>query len=65
MADHVAHGGDIIPARLRGYLYPIALAALLLLAGYGVIEESKVALWAGLVTAIFGLSTATAYRPKP
>lgn len=54
----------VIPPRWRDWLYPIALAALALLGGYGVIEGEKVALWAALIAAVLGLGTATAYRPS-
>jgi hypothetical protein len=54
---------SVIPAHIRDWLYPIALAVLALLGGYGLIADQMVSLWAALIAAIFGLGTATAYRP--
>lgn len=53
----------VIPARVRDYAYPIALAVLALAGGYGLISEHVIALWGALAVAVLGLGTATAYRP--
>ncbi|MGC0144770.1 phage holin [Pseudactinotalea sp. Z1732] len=53
----------LIPARVRDWLYPVALAALAVAGGYGLLSESEIALWGALVAALLGLGTATAYRP--
>ena len=54
---------SVIPPHIRDWLYPIVLAVLALLGGYGLVADQMVSLWAALVAAIFGLGTATAYRP--
>ena len=54
---------SVIPPRVRDYLYPVSLASLALLGGYGIIADEMIASWAALLAAIFGLGTATAYRP--
>lgn len=54
---------SVIPPGVRDRLYPISLAVLSLLGFYGLLAEESLALWGALVAAIFGLSTATAYRP--
>lgn len=54
----------LIPAHIRDWLYPIALAVISLLGAYGVIEANHIALWGALATAILGVGTATVYRPS-
>ena len=54
---------SVIPPRIRDWLYPVTLAVLALLGGYGLVSETMLASWAALIAAIFGLGTATAYRP--
>lgn len=53
-----------ITPEFRDYLYPVALAVIALLGGYGLIAESKIPLWIALVSAVLGLATATVYRPS-
>jgi hypothetical protein len=53
----------LIPARVRDYAYPIALAVVVLLGGYGLISDSVLPAWIALVSAIVGTGTATVYRP--
>lgn len=64
MGEHEVEKSDVIPARLRAYLYPVLLAALPLLVAFGVITEDAAPLWAALVAALLGVGTATAYRPR-
>ena len=54
---------SVIPPHVRDWLYPVSLAVLALLGGYGLVSETMLASWAALIAAIFGLGTATAYRP--
>ena len=54
---------SVIPPKIRDWLYPVALAVLALLGGYGIIADEMIPLWGALAAAIFGLGTATAYRP--
>lgn len=55
---------SIIPAKLRRYLYPVLLAVVALLGGYGIIADSMAPLWGALAAALLGTGTATAYRPS-
>lgn len=55
---------DVIPPRLRNYLYPIVLAGGALAAGYGYVTDEQAALWVGLAAALLGNATSTAYRPS-
>lgn len=48
---------SIIPEKTRAWIYRISLALVPVLTGYGVIAESKAALWVGLAGAILGFST--------
>jgi hypothetical protein len=43
--------------KTRAYIYRIAVAAVPLLVGYGVIEDSAAALWLGLAGAALGFGT--------
>lgn len=52
-----------IPPAVRDRLYPIALAVIALLGGYGLLADAVVPLWIALAAAILGTGTATAYRP--
>lgn len=56
---------DLIPYRVRSYLYPVVLAVVALLGGYGVITDEAVPLWIGLGAALLGAGTATAYTRPP
>lgn len=55
---------QVIPPHVRDWLYPVALAVVALLGGYGIVEEEMTPLWIALVAAILGTGTATAYRPS-
>jgi len=52
---------DFIPVKVRAYLYRVLTAAVPLLVGYGVLEDSTAAIWVGLGAAVLGTGTATAY----
>lgn len=54
---------SVIPPHVRDWLYPVALAVLALLGGYGLVADEMLASWGALLAALFGLGTATAYRP--
>lgn len=43
--------------KTRAWIYRVSIAAIPLLAGYGVIEDSKAALWLGLIGAALGFGT--------
>lgn len=45
---------SVIPERTRAWIYRIATALVPVLTGYGVVEESKAALWLGLAGAVLG-----------
>lgn len=45
---------SVIPEKTRAWIYRITMAAVPVLTGYGVIEESKAALWVGLLGAVLG-----------
>ena len=62
MTNPVDH--PFLSDRLRNWLYPVTLAVVALLGGYGVIGSEEIALWGALAAAILGTGTATAYRPK-
>lgn len=47
----------------RGWLYRVATALALLLAGYGVVSDTDLPLWLGLAGAVLGTGTASAYSP--
>ena len=51
---------SIIPPSYRDRLYPVTLAALAILGGYGIIADEMIPLWGALAAALFGLGTATA-----
>ncbi len=48
---------SVIPEKTRAWIYRVATALVPILTGYGVIEDSKAALWIGLVGAVLGLGT--------
>lgn len=48
---------SFIPEKTRAWIYRISLAAVPLLTGYGLIQDSKAALWIGVVGAILGFGT--------
>ena len=51
---------------VRGWLYRVAGAAGLVLGGYGLVDDAKLALWLGLVAAVLGNGLASANSPiKP
>lgn len=57
---------SLIPAQVRDYLYPVALAVIGVLAIYGLVAEDAVPAWTVLAMALFGVGgtgVATAYRP--
>lgn len=54
---------SLIPAHVRDWLYPVAVAVIALLGGYGLITEAMAPLWIALAAALLGTGTATAYRP--
>jgi NCAIR mutase (PurE)-related protein len=41
----------------RAWIYRVAVAAVPVLVGYGVVEDSKAALWVGLAGAVLGFGT--------
>jgi len=45
---------SMIPERTRAWIYRISVAVVPVLTGYGVIEDSKAALWLGLIGAVLG-----------
>lgn len=51
-------------SRRRRWFYRVGAAVLLLLAGYGVVSESAVGLWLGLLGAVVGLETAARHVPE-
>lgn len=53
-----------IPPAVRDRLYPISLAVIALLGGYGLLAEQTIPLWIALAAAVLGTGTATAYRPS-
>jgi len=48
---------SVIPAKTRAWIYRISVALVPVLTGYGVIEDSKAALWIGLLGAVLGFGT--------
>jgi hypothetical protein len=46
-----------VSEKTRAYIYRIAVAAVPLLVGYGVVEDSQAALWLGLAGAALGFGT--------
>ena len=50
--DHSA-----IPEKTRAWIYRISVAAVPILTGYGLIEDSKAALWLGVIGAVLGFGT--------
>lgn len=48
---------SVIPEKTRAWIYRIAVAAVPVLTGYGVVEDSKAALWLGLIGAVLGFGT--------
>jgi hypothetical protein len=48
---------SVIPEKTRAWIYRIAIAVVPLLTGYGIVEDSKAALWLGLVGAALGFGT--------
>lgn len=62
MSTHSAPKAPIIPDRWARYLYPIALAVVLLLAAYGIIDEHLTTAWTALAAAVLGIGTVDAHR---
>ena len=54
---------DFVPEETRSWLYGVALAVGPLLVAAGKVSENEWALWIGVIVAVLGLGTATAYRP--
>lgn len=54
---------DLIPTKVRRWLYPVAVAVIALAAGYGLISDEVAPLWLALAAALLSAGTATAYRP--
>lgn len=50
---------------VRLYIYRVASAILLLLAGYGLIQDNDVALWTGLLAAVTELAAQNVRNPEP
>lgn len=48
---------SVIPEKTRAWIYRIAVAAVPVATGYGIIEDSKAALWIGLLGAVLGFGT--------
>lgn len=44
----------MIPENVRAWIYRVAIAAIPVLTGYGVLSADKAALWLGLLGAILG-----------
>lgn len=72
---HMATGDhepvDVTPRRLawltpsvRAWLYGICLAVIMLLGGYGVLNDATAPLWISLASAVLGTATALAHSPK-
>lgn len=52
---------DFIPLKVRAYLYRVLTALSPLAIAYGVVEDSKAALWLGAASAVLGTGTASVY----
>jgi hypothetical protein len=48
---------SVIPQKTRAWIYRVSLALVPVLTGYGVISDSKAALWLGVIGAVLGLGT--------
>lgn len=55
---------SLIPPHVRNRLYPVVLAAIALLGGYGLVADEMIPLWVALAGSLLGVGTATAYRPS-
>lgn len=55
--------GDLIPAKVRTYIYGLVQPVGALLSFYGIVADEALPLWAGLATAVLGGGVAIAYRP--
>lgn len=53
-----------VPPGVRTYLYPVALAVIALLTGYGVLSGDEAALWGALAAAVLSLPVASVNVPK-
>lgn len=52
---------ELLPRRVRAYLYRVLTAASPVIAAYGIVEDSKLALWVGLAGAVLGTGTAAVH----
>ena len=55
----------VLTPKRRRWLYSVLMAAVPLLTFYGALSEQEAALWAGMVGAVLGLTTAVAHVPTP
>lgn len=53
----------ILTPTVRAWLYPIALAVIVLAGVYGFVDDNQAAAWVGLATAILSSGVATLHRP--
>lgn len=49
---------------VRTYLYPVLIAVVALLVGYGILEQEQGALWIGLGAALLGVPAVEKARSK-
>jgi hypothetical protein len=49
---------------VRAYLYPVLLAVVGVLVGYGIIEQTQAALWIALGAALLGVPAVESARSK-
>lgn len=45
---------DMIPEKIRAWLYRLGMAIVPLLVGYGLVDDGKAALWVGVLGALLG-----------
>lgn len=65
MADHSAGGTGVrISQQHRRYIYNVAVALILLLGGYGLIEKEQIALFVSLAAALTAAGTASHYSSQ-
>lgn len=62
MSEH-STDTDLVPVRVRRWLYGIATALVPLLVAYGILDEAVAPLWVALAAQV--LATATAYAHTP
>lgn len=56
---------EYLSPAVRAYLYRIATAVAPVLVLYGVLSETEVAAFLGVLVAVLGTGTASAYTPRP